>query len=75
MPRRVAPRWNHPIARFARSYGISNLSRELRAAGHSVSPSAIYKWIAGRHPPEPKHAVEVVRISGGQVSMDDIYRG
>jgi hypothetical protein len=38
-----------------------------------LSERAPYEWVAGRHPPSPRIAVQIVRLSEGRVTFSDIY--
>ena len=53
-------------------YGIRPLCHELGEAGFPITEHAAYGWLAGRTTPRLEVAIEVQRISGGTVTVEDI---
>lgn len=70
MPR--TNRWNTRFGRFTARFGVTRLAAELTQHGAPVTPSAVYKWIAGRHAPRPEVMESIASLSRGRVSLQDI---
>ncbi len=72
--RRAPLRWDTQFGRWVGSYGVPRIVREL---GHdpmlSVTSHSVYEWLAGRRQPNPKRALELVNMSGGQLTLETIY--
>lgn len=62
-------RWRLPLGRWVSRYGVTRLAPQL-----SVTPHAIYDWVAGRRVPRPPCAAAMVKLSRGAITFDDIYR-
>lgn len=73
MRRRVS-RWKTGFGSWVSDYGVSRLIRDLDAVGEPVTNKAVYMWVAGSTLPRPRTAVRLVQLSGGAVSLEDIYR-
>lgn len=71
--RREPQRWSTPFGSWVRSYGVPRLVRDLSAAGQPVTLFAVHKWIAGSHAPRPERASAIESLSGGVVSIREIY--
>ena len=74
MPSRQPARWRTKFGTWMSRVGVSNVARELRERGYSVTPTGLYHWIAGDVSPRPSAARELVRISRGRLRLVDIYR-
>lgn len=72
--RRVPRRWRTPLGRWLVDFGVRRLADELRAAGHPITPNAVYKWVAGDVAPRPAHARVISRVSRGRVPIESIYK-
>jgi hypothetical protein len=46
-------------------------TRVAHAAG--VTPSTVYKWVAGERVPRPEMALRLVELSHGSISLVDVY--
>lgn len=66
-------RWQTHFGRWVTDITPGRLAAQLRAAGTPVSESAVYKWVAGAHVPRPDVALRIVEISGGIVTLGDVY--
>lgn len=66
-------RWQTHFGRWVTDVTPGGLARQLRAAGAPVSESAVYKWVAGSHVPRPDVALRIVEISGGEITLGELY--
>lgn len=72
--RRVSPYWDTDFGRWVGDFGVSHIVDALgRNPELRVTHQAVYSWIRG-HAPNPTRARELVRLSGGQITLDVIYR-
>lgn len=55
------------------TYGVMALVHALREHGHDITDSAIYYWLRGETVPRPRAAYELVLLSKGDLTLDDIY--
>lgn len=62
-------RWCTIFGQWIQDFGVDRVSTEIQ-----VSPNAVYEWVAGRTAPSPDRAQELVRLSGGSLSLEDVYR-
>jgi len=69
-PRR---RWSTPLGSFVSSYPSDRLVADLAGIGEPVTIAAVYSWVAGRSVPRPTRAIAIVRLSGGRLTLDDVY--
>jgi hypothetical protein len=60
------------FGRFVSDVGVSNLREELRARGVSVTGTAIYLWISGRHQPSAEKRRAIVKIARGRIEEADL---
>jgi hypothetical protein len=67
-------RWRTHFGSWVRAYTVPRLTRELQGLGHPVTPHAVYGWLSGRIAPHPDRALAITRLSGGRLSVADIYR-
>ncbi len=72
--RPIARSWRTPLGSFVEEYGIARLTADLAAAGQPVTRTAVYNWLAGTHLPRPERALAISELSGGRVSVADVYR-
>lgn len=66
-------RWQTHLGQWVADLTPSRVALELRGAGLPVTESAVYKWVAGQHAPRPDIALRIVEISGGRLSVADVY--
>lgn len=66
-------RWRTRFGRWVRREGPQRVATELSRVGQPVTHWAVYQWVSGRHRPRAEHAIAMVRVSGGKISMSDIY--
>lgn len=66
-------RWTTHFGQWVCDVGAADLSSQLCAIGQPVTPSAVYKWMAGVRAPRAGCALAIVRISRGAVTLDDVY--
>jgi hypothetical protein len=64
-------RWNTRFGRFVRGFKPRSLCTRLRP---EVSPQTVYDWVAARQAPRIEFAEQIVELSDGQLSLDDVYR-
>lgn len=55
--------------------GARSVARGLSAIGVPVTPQAVYSWKYGQATPRRNHANALVRLSGGELSLEQIYSG
>lgn len=68
-------RWDTPFGRWVHETGVSSIVAALgRDPDLSVTPQAVYMWIAGRHCPSPARCIALVRLSRGQLTMEAVYQ-
>ena len=60
--------WGSPFAAWLRRYGVSRVARELH-----MTPHGVYRWVYGRTAPRPEAARAIERISGGAVTIREVY--
>ena len=66
-------RWGTHFGRWVSGFGVPRLATSLGRAGHPTTASAIYEWVSGRNYPGRDRALEIQRLSAGQVRLEDIY--
>lgn len=72
--RKSGTRWRTKFGRWVADYGVSEIVRALsRDPDLKVTKHAVYEWLRG-HAPRPARAAALVRLSGGRIGLDDIYR-
>lgn len=71
--RRVAHRWITPFGKFVNQLTVRGLLRAMHQRGYPISAYAIYHWLDGSTCPRVEHAIAMVKISQGSISLDDIY--
>jgi len=67
-------RWRTTFGRWVLEYSVSRLATDLGARGQPVTPKAIYEWVAGRSVPHKQRVRAITELSGGTVTIHDIYR-
>lgn len=67
-------RWRTRFGSWVRAYTVPRLTRDLVDLGQPITQKAVYEWLAGRVAPHPDRAMAITRISGGRVSLQDVYR-
>jgi hypothetical protein len=67
------PGWNSRFGSWVRSYPVSRLIVDLEVIGLAVTRPAVYQWISGRTTPQLRRAHAMVQLSGGSISLDDVY--
>lgn len=72
--RREPRRWRTRFGSWVGSVGVERLTLELCSAGQTVTPKAVYNWLAGEHAPRPHCAAAMVQISRGRIGLADVYR-
>ena len=71
---RQARRWNTRFGRWVSSIGVETLSERLNQRGYPLTGNAIYHWISGRRQPRLYHAIALVQLSHGSLTLQDIQR-
>jgi len=71
--KRAPARWE---TKFGRWIGETGVPRIVAALGRDpdlrVTNNAVYNWLRG-HAPRPDRARALVELSGGSLTLDDIY--
>lgn len=71
---RHSTRWRTTFGKWVSRMTVARIVEELSTdSRNSITPGTVYEWVAG-HQPRPDRALALVRISGGELSLDDIYR-
>lgn len=65
-------RWKTKFGAWVREYGVTRLQNAL-GDGVPVSKGSIYFWVRGCLQPRPKHAQQIVALSEGALTLDDVY--
>jgi len=72
--RKSGTRWRTKFGRWVAEYGVREIVDGLSDdADLRVTKHAVYEWLRG-HAPRPARAAALVRLSGGRISLEDIYR-
>lgn len=67
-------RWTTTFGRWVADYTVPRIVAGMSSRPETkVTPKAVYEWLRGRSP-HPVRAQELVRLSGGRLTLDDIYR-
>jgi hypothetical protein len=74
MPPRRRGRWTTHFGSWVASVSVFKVQEALTSQGHPVTEQAVYNWLAGATTPRIAHAVALVRMSEGRISLDDIVR-
>lgn len=71
---RSPARWQTDFGQWVSDFGVSRI---VDALAHDpdlrVTSRAVYQWLRG-HSPHPTRAMALVEISGGNLSLESIYR-
>jgi hypothetical protein len=70
---REPSRWLSPMGSWVMQNGVFRVAEGLAAAGHPVTGGAVYHWIAGQSLPRPRVAARLCHLSGGELTLRDIY--
>lgn len=65
---REPARWQTHFGQWVTDIGPTRVAIETR-----VTPSTVYKWVAGERLPRPELALRLVEISHGSISLADVY--
>lgn len=72
--KRMPDRWQTEFGRWVNEFGVPRIVEALSADPDlRVTSNAIYKWLGGVSP-HPFRALALVELSGGQISLRDIYQ-
>lgn len=66
---------NAALVAFVRQYTTRQLVSDMNGLGYPITRFAVYHWLSGRWMPRPEHAVAIVSLSKGSLSLRDIYPG
>ena len=66
--------WNTRFGRWVSSIGVETLTARLARRGYPLTRKAIYHWISGRRQPRFDHAVALIQLSQGKLTMQDVQR-
>lgn len=73
MYRRETRRWRTRFGKWISNMTVSAIVAELnRSPDTACTPQTVYAWLNGRAP-RPERARALVQLSGGEISLDDIY--
>jgi len=71
--KRVPSRWETDFGRWVADFGVPQIVKALaRDPELRVTNQAVYEWLQG-HPPRPARAMALVKLSGGQLTLEAIY--
>ena len=71
--RRAERRWSTRFGSFIDFYSVKGLLAALKARGLPLDKFTLYGWLSGDRDPRPNHALALVEISRGSLSLDDVY--
>ena len=74
MRRRVVGRWETPLGRFVDAFGAARLVAAFAARGDPICSRTPYSWISGATVPRADHALTLVELARGAITLDAIYR-
>jgi hypothetical protein len=68
--------WDTRFGRWVRRYGPTRLGRDVGGGlyGAPLTRMAVYRWVYGSTAPRLDHALRIVTLSQGQVTLADICR-
>jgi hypothetical protein len=67
-------RWETPFGRWVRHLGVSRVVRGLHGQHVTITPSAVYKYVAGTRSPGLEVRSALSRLSRGTIRPQDIDR-
>ncbi len=67
-------RWNTGFGRWVSSIGVASPAERLNRRGYPLTRNAIYHWVSGRRQPRLDHAIAMVQLSQGSLTLQDIQR-
>lgn len=68
-------RWGTTFGRWVDAVGVQEIVKALDPHPHlRVTQMTVYDWLSGRVQPTPARARALEILSGGQISLDAIYR-
>jgi hypothetical protein len=71
--RRTPARWETDFGRWVSDYGVSRIVSALAPdPALRITNQTVYEWLQG-HAPQPSRAMALVRLSGGQLTLEAIY--
>lgn len=70
---REPTRWQTHFGEWVTEFGVTRVAEELAQRQIPIHVDTVYKWVAGVHRPRVEVALRLVEISGGQVSLSDVY--
>lgn len=66
-------RWRTRFGSWVNRRGVASIVRELAHRPHTaITRRTVYGWLEG-HTPHPDRALALVRLAGGEITLDDIY--
>ena len=65
--------WSTAFGRWVRGFTVSKLVGQLELAGQGVTRHAVHAWVAGRAVPRYERVAAIVALSGGALSLADVY--
>lgn len=73
---RALGRWETPFARTIDQLGGATRVAKLLSENPEtpVTVVSVYNWIAGRFYPRPAYAKRIVELSGGSLTLDQVYQ-
>lgn len=66
--------WNTQFGNWLTGYGLSKLATQMELRGTPVTRQAVIQWRDGDTSPRPKHALAIVELAAGQLTLDDVYK-
>lgn len=74
MPARRPEYWKTPFGQWVDEYGASRIVAELAKDPElAVTREAVTHWLSGVAAPRPSHALALVALSQGRLTLEDIY--
>lgn len=66
-------RWETTFGKFVANQTVAGIVRGLHAdPATRITRDAVYEWLAG-HRPHPTRALALVRLSAGQLTLEDVF--
>jgi hypothetical protein len=65
--------WSTKFGRWVERQSVARVARGLEGVGFIVTRGAVYEWLRGASRPRPDHADALVRVSGGAITLRDVY--
>ena len=67
-------RWRTRFGSWVGRYTVKRIAAEMAARGDPITVKACYGWLSGMTVPRAERAMAMVKISGGRIRLEDVFR-